>query len=258
MRAFDLAVMAGLLGLGSAAMAGTLSLDRGVISAGGGESLATGYGLSGTIGQPVAHSASTSAGPLVARAGFWTQVLRWVNAVPVASEDQVIRLATSTTAKIQISTLLGNDSDADQDALSILAVGEATPAGASVRLQGNFVVYTVPGPSVGNGGFTYTLSDGIGTSIGTVAVTAEGLDGGGPANPNTARIELGNNGYVLRFVGVPSRQYRIQYTTDVTPPRVWRDFNPSVIRTAPANGVFGHVDVNPPDPSRFYRAISQP
>ena len=81
MKAFDLAVMVGQLGLGSAAMAGTLSLDRGVISAGGGESLVTGYGLSGTIGQPVAHSASTSAGPLVARAGFWTQVLRWVNAI---------------------------------------------------------------------------------------------------------------------------------------------------------------------------------
>ena len=114
MRTFDLAVMVGLLGLCSPAMAGTLSLDRGVVSAGGGESLATGYGLAGTIGQPVAHSPSTSAGPLAARAGFWTQVLRWVNAVPVASEDQVIRLATSTTAKIQISTLLGNDSDADQ------------------------------------------------------------------------------------------------------------------------------------------------
>jgi len=255
-RTFDLVVMTGLLGLGSAAMAGTLSLDRGVISAGGGESLVTGYGLAGTIGQPVAHSAPASVGTLASRAGFWTQVLRWVNTVPVAVDDQVIRLSTSTTAKVQVRTLLENDSDAELDALSIIAVGDATPAGASVRLQGNFVVYTVPGANVANGGFTYTLSNGNLTSIGTVAVTAEGS--GGYSNPNTARIELGDNGYVLRFIGVPSRQYRIQYTTDVTPPRFWRDFDPPVIQIAPANGVMGYTDVNPPDPSRFYRAISQP
>ena len=256
MRTFDLALMVGLLGLCSPAMAGTLSLDRGVISAGGGESLVTGYGLSGTIGQPVAHSSSTSAGSLASRAGYWTQVMRWVNTVPLAVDDQVIRLSSSTTAKIQISTLLGNDSDIEMDTLSILAVGEATPAGASVRLQGNFVVYTVPGPGVGNGGFTYTLSNGNLTSTGTVSVTAEGAIG--PTNPNSARIDVQGNGYVLRFIGVPSRQYRIQYATDVTPPRDWRDFDPPVVRTAPANGVMGHTDVNPPDPIRFYRAISQP
>jgi hypothetical protein len=178
------------------------------------------------------------------------------NNAPVGVADQVVRLATSTTAKIQVSALLANDSDVELDALSIIGVGNATPAGASVSLVGGFVVYTVPESGAGNGGFTYTVSDGNQNSTGTVSVVAEGASG--TASPNAAKIQVEGSAYVLRFIGVPSRQYRIQYTTDVTPPRSWRDFDPPVVQTVPASGVIGHTDVNPTEPSRFYRIVPQP
>jgi hypothetical protein len=208
MKTFDLAVMLGLLGLGSAAIAGTLSLDRGVISAGGGDVLGTGYGLGGTIGQPVAHSASTSAGTLAGRAGYWAQVMRWVNAVPIAIEDQVER-RPGQGASVLAADLLLNDSDGDWDVLRLVAVDPVSAGGGTVSREGPWVVYM---PAVGADpgaadSFRYQVSDGLGGVVfGTVQVRvatgAVALEIQLLAGP-PEQIEV-------RFQGIAGRTYQLQ------------------------------------------------
>jgi hypothetical protein len=57
---------------------------------------------------------------------------------------------------------------------------------------------------------------------------------------------------VLRFAGIPGVTYTIQYTTSLAGTPTWTDLT---TQAAGANGLFTYTDVNPPPPSRFYRAI---
>jgi hypothetical protein len=179
------------------------------------------------------------------------------NAVPVAGADTLSRWNTAQAAKILKSTLLTNDTDADLDTLSITGVGSALPTGATVVLAGNFIVYTAPATNSGGGSFTYTLSDGITTSTGTVTVS-EISPPTQDYTANSAAISPSGADFVVTFIGVPGYGYRVQYTTDLSPPYTWNDFSPAADHTAPDSGVFTHTDVAPGSPGRFYRAILTP
>jgi hypothetical protein len=178
------------------------------------------------------------------------------NSPPVAGADSITRVNDTTVAKVLKATLLANDTDPDIDPLSITAVGNATPGGATVAISGNYVVYTAPANNSGGGSFTYTLSDGPGghTVSGSVTVTEVGRPPA-PATgaPNTVRSTTSGGNVTATFLGVPSRSYRVQYSTNGG--ASWSDFNPLAVYTAPANGVITHTDVNPPGP-RQYRLIS--
>ncbi len=120
------------------------------------------------------------------------------NFSPVAGADSMVRISNTRIAKITKAVLLGNDTDADGDPLTITAVGNALPAGATVVLAGNFVVYTAPTTAAGNGSFTYALSDGAGghSVTGTVAVTAVSPPPSTLA-PNTSGIVVNGSDFVL-------------------------------------------------------------
>jgi hypothetical protein len=182
-----------------------------------------------------------------------------VNAAPVAGADGANRPNNTRVVKVLRTTLLGNDSDADLDPLTITAVGNALPAGSTVVLSGGFVVYTAPANNSGHGSYEYTLSDGPGghAVTGTVAVTEVAVVPPNPP-PNAANITVAPNGdVVLTFVVAPGRQYRVQYATGA-PPYAWQEFSPQAIHTPAANGVITHTDVNPPAPMRVYRLITHP
>jgi sugar lactone lactonase YvrE len=182
------------------------------------------------------------------------------NAAPVAGSDGLNRTNTTKVAKVLKSVLLSNDTDADGDPLTLTAVGNALPAGATVTMAGNFVVYTAPSNNAGNGSFTYTLSDGPGghTVTGTVAVIQGGGSSGSGSAPNAVGVTPSGNDFVVTFLGVPGGSFRVQYTTSTAPPYVWNEFAPPAIYTAAPNGVFSHTDVNPPSPMRLYRAVGNP
>lgn len=179
------------------------------------------------------------------------------NSPPTPGGDDLDRPTTTRVAKVLQSVLLSNDTDPDNNPLAITAVGNALPAGATVALSGNFVVYTAPAADAGDGSFEYTLSDGPGghTASGHVAVHQVAPTGAGP---NSARIVKVGSDYVLTFIGVPGRSYRLQYTTSGSPPYLWNDFSPAVVLTASGSGVFTYTDVNPPDTTRLYRAVLNP
>jgi hypothetical protein len=182
-----------------------------------------------------------------------------VNDPPVAGADSLSRLDNTKLVKVTKAALLANDTDPDNDPLSIAGVGNALPAGATVTMAGNFVMYNAPATNAGDGSFTYTLSDGPGGHFVTntvpiiqVASTPTG------AGPNYANIAPSGSDYVLTFIGVPNHTYRVQYTTSASAPYTWNEFSPLAILTAPTNGVFQYTDTNPPGPLRLYRAVPHP
>ena len=178
---------------------------------------------------------------------------------PIAVADALSRPQSTRMAKVRLTDLLANDSSPAGLPLSIAGVGNATPPGATVEIVGNFVVYTAPTTTAGNGGFEYILSDGSGGHHvqGTVTVTQTASSD--PANdaPNPLAISRSGNDIVVTFLCVPGGSYRVQYTTD-SGPYTWHEFASPAIHSAATNGVFSHRDVQPPDPVRFYRAVSNP
>ncbi len=93
-----------------------------------------------------------------------------VNDAPVAVGDTAT-VDEGGTVRIDASSLLRNDGDAENDPLVVTGVGEAVNGG--VRLEGTTVVYEHDGSETTDGSFVYTVSDGaaVGTGIVTVAVT---------------------------------------------------------------------------------------
>jgi len=181
------------------------------------------------------------------------------NVAPVIGADSMVRMNTSRIAKIAKTVLLGNDTDADGDAITLTgSFSNVLPAGSLISDAGGFVTYIAPSNSAGNGSFDYAVSDGQGHIVtGTVTVT-EVSPPPSSEPPNTSGIVLVGNDVVLSYLGVAGNRYRIQYTTSSAAPYTWSEFNPIAVYTAPANGVFTHTDVNPPGPVRLYRAIPHP
>jgi subtilisin family serine protease/subtilisin-like proprotein convertase family protein len=95
------------------------------------------------------------------------------NSPPVAGDDN---LQTNVDVPLTVSTdvLLANDTDADGDPLSIIAVNNAF--GGSVQLNGDGTLTFTPEPGfVGPAGFQYVLTDGTDTAIGNVSLDVEPL-----------------------------------------------------------------------------------
>ena len=189
--------------------------------------------------------------------GLIEQVSTFTLPTVTAAGDALSRLNTSRVAKVLATTLLANDTTTT-GTLSLTSVQSALPAGATVAVVGNFVVYTAPATNSGPGSFTYTV--GNGTDSATATVTVSEITPSTPVfGPNSASITTANGGadFVTQFIGVPGYAYRVQFTTDLTPPYTWQDFSPPADYTAPNSGVFQHTDVAPGG-NRFYRAIPKP
>ncbi|WP_196510328.1 calcium-binding protein, partial [Nostoc sp. NZL] len=98
------------------------------------------------------------------------------NQPPVANPDSATT-AFNTAVTISASTLLANDTDPNNNPLSITAVSNATNGSAVLNNNGtplnsadDFIVFTPTTGFSGNGSFNYTLSDGSLTNTGNVTV----------------------------------------------------------------------------------------
>jgi VCBS repeat-containing protein len=81
-----------------------------------------------------------------------------VNDAPVAGDDAFTFSGTGGPINISASSLLGNDSDVDGDALTITGVGNAS--GGTVALVGGNAVFTPDVPTVATGTAVATFGDG--------------------------------------------------------------------------------------------------
>ena len=90
-----------------------------------------------------------------------------VNDPPLLVADAV-EVQESDTVSVQVQELLANDSDAERDALSITAVGDAV--NGVVTLDGATITYRHDGSETTTGGFTYTVTDGAETATALVTI----------------------------------------------------------------------------------------
>ena len=139
------------------------------------------------------------------------------NAPPVASDDGPVTVVPGVSTNIAV---LGNDTDANGDTLSVLQInGTMVAIGGSVTLasgttvtlkpNGTLDVVMAPGSS-DTETFNYQVSDGNGgTSTATVTL-ARDTDADGVAN--SADIDDDNDGILdsgrARYIGPPGRQRR--------------------------------------------------
>lgn len=169
-----------------------------------------------------------------------------VNDNPLAVGNTIYRLAGDDT-KVKISTLLGNDTDPDGDAVSFVSVPSASAGGATLNRAGDWIYYTRAGTSADS--FTYSVSDGLGgTASGTVTVLIQG-DSGQSSSEITITLDV--SGAHLTFNGIPGITYTVQFTETVEDPESWVDLG-----TAAASGLgLYRFDDNAGTPARYYRYV---
>ncbi|HSQ41786.1 MAG TPA: tandem-95 repeat protein, partial [Fibrobacteraceae bacterium] len=100
---------------------------------------------------------------------IWTLTVTSVNDAPVAVADSVSGLEDSLLS-VPLSSLLSNDSDVDDDVLTVSSVYDVTHG--SVSLNGDSVVFTPAADYYGTATFSYVVSDGNG-GLDTALVTIE-------------------------------------------------------------------------------------
>lgn len=170
-----------------------------------------------------------------------------INTPPVAGNDTIQRSPT-TSVKVRLTTLLANDSDADNDTLTPV-VSTTSANGASIRVSGGWVFYTPPAGFTNADSFTYTITDGRGGSaVGTVTVAIL-VDNS--QSQNLVITPLGGNQYRIDGSGIPGRTYRLQFSD--TAPFTWQDL-PGASLTADSVGRFQFTDTSTA-PTRFYRSV---
>ncbi len=112
------------------------------------------------------------------------------NAAPVAMND-IAATERNVMLTLPIAMLLANDSDPDNDALTLLTVDLSTAQHGAVMLEGTNVVYFPPLNFVGADMFSYSIGDGHGgnaSAVVTVNVT----------RPNAAPTPMNDNVAVLQ------------------------------------------------------------
>ena len=106
------------------------------------------------------------------------------NTDPVAADDSA---TTSSDTPVSIS-VLGNDTDLDNDTLSVQSV--TVPAHGTAVIVGTQVRYTPTAAFAGDDAFSYTISDGLGgTATARVTVTVSFVD----TSPPTAALGVTPN-----------------------------------------------------------------
>ena len=115
-----------------------------------------------------------------------------VNDPPVAVNDTAT-VAEGGSIDIAASTLLANDSDAENDTLSVTAVAGAVNGTVMLSEDKATVTYTHDGSETSSGSFTYTISDGTATDTATVTITVTAANDTPFASDDTATVAEGGS-----------------------------------------------------------------
>ncbi|HEX6902960.1 MAG TPA: Ig-like domain-containing protein [Thermoanaerobaculia bacterium] len=117
--------------------------------------------------------------------GTVTVIVRPVNDAPVAVDDT----ATVNEDGSVVISVLANDTDVENDTLTISAVAAATNGSAVINPDGT-VTFTPAANFSGTASFDYAVSDGNGgEDIGSVTVTITAVNDAPTANNDTATVE---------------------------------------------------------------------
>ncbi len=143
---------------------------HGTVTQSGSDRLALTYTPEANYHGPDAFTVTVSDGALTASATIELTVTP-VNDAPVAVDD-ARAAAEDVAVTITVATLVANDTDVDDDPLTITAVGAASTG--TVALAAGTVTFTPAANFAGTATFEYTVSDGTLTDTGTVTVAVGG------------------------------------------------------------------------------------
>jgi hypothetical protein len=173
-------------------------------------------------------------------------VVLYVNAQPVANPDYVAT-GSNQPLTFSVSKLLFNDTDLENDALSLSLLGGFSANGGTVSLSSGLITYTPTATFTGADTFSYRLADARGGSAtSTVNVTVGATNF---LSISTPPALLPNGHFGVSYSGVARYPYTVERAPNVTGP--WQVFTNIA---ADVNGAFTVDDPNdPPLPMRFYR-----
>lgn len=209
--------------------------------------------VQGRIDEAVVFNSALSASRIAAH--YSTGLGRATNNAPVAGADDA---GATQNQPLVIATvkLLANDTDIDEDALTLLGVSNTSTNGGTVSLAGGNVTYTPVANFVGTDLFTYTITDGYAaTATGSVIVSVSST------NEPSLNVVFGpiitNSSFLVRFAGVPGLGYTVEFTDSLSPPAWTKSTN----MVAPASdegfgaGVFQVMEPTGVATQRFYRTV---
>jgi lysophospholipase L1-like esterase len=171
-----------------------------------------------------------------------------VNRPPVAGQDRIGAIQNAAVA-VDVSRLLGNDSDPDGDAFAIGSLGPASANAGTATLAGATVTYDPPAGFLGEDSFAYVLADSRGGAA-TSAVFVTVMTNHSPVVLGSPSVVAG--GYFrVSYAGVSNGTYTIRYVNDLIP-GYWQILTNVV---AAPSGFFQFEDRSAPlPPQRFYNA----
>jgi subtilisin-like proprotein convertase family protein len=167
---------------------------------------------------------------------------------PLANPD-TLGVFENTPVTVAGANFLANDTDPDNDTLSLVNVMASTELkSGTVSLSGGNVTYTPHANYTGTDSFTYVISDGRGgMATGTVNVTI-----GLKSAFKITSIKHSASEVVLNATGIPGGYYFIQNAQAVD--GAFTDLSGQL--HAAADGTFTYDDTTLPQPTvRFYQAV---
>ena len=163
---------------------------------------------------------------------------------PPVAPNQIFNRAAHLTLKILKSEVLGVCSSPDGYPLVVAGVG-ASAQGASLATNASYIFYT---PAAGNNNgdsFSYTVADDHGGSAtGTIQVSV--VTPGGQIKA----ISASGGTVTVQFAGIPGYTYVVRRATDAA---FTQNVTTVLTTTAPEHGLFSYTDLNPPNPTAYYR-----
>jgi len=146
--------------------------------------------------------------------------------------------------------MLTNSIDPEGTVLILAGVSPTSTNNGTVSLSGRWIIYTPPGGNDDVDYFDFMVENefGVGaTGTASVVVITPVTEG---QSMNIAGLEMSSSNTLVRFVGIPGRQYTVESTSDLESP-VWENIG-SVTIGSMGYAIF--VDARDPE-VRFYRTV---
>lgn len=225
-------------------------IGQGSLTAGGGRSVSHIYIVDNAFGADGGIVRSGS-GEIV----LWTDqlgMLTPLNTAPVP-RNLLFERHPGGGLRIAVSKIVQASYDPDGDTLELAAFDPVTSTGGAVQRNANWLIYEpVPGNNKSDF-FAFSIADGEGAEAAGIVHIAVWQGTGAPTE-NVSRVVITGDQVIVKFVGIPGLEYRIESTPSLNNPQ-WQ---PIAISVAGVNGRFEIREVRPPESVRFYRALAIP